>query len=402
MSEIMDEDECIILISEEELKKFCNEAIKLSDLKYRGGKFYYNNILYTGKVYSELEYFRLLIGNIKDGRLDGQWRKIEDMGDNEINVYEEAHFKNNKRDGLYIRRDWDNTIEKIGYYINGKKEGIWKEYDSNRNLEFEEFYSKGRRIWFRDYKYNYKFYDNLKSCYKIGAFYKSEYFYKDGYLKKEYILSEKENVGRIYYKSGQLMAEGNILESLSHNIKIGAWNYYSEEGELQDIRIEYTYKEYLRKDGLTGYHQYVNGIENGQGIIEETILKEEMKEMPKIIKEEIVEWIEGIRYVNCIPNPDTNEIKAKEIGKTGTFIEYHPNGKVAKEETYYDGQLNGVAKYWHDDGELYLVRRYSSGSIIEEAWEHNKNKVSTILKNIWDLAVEWAEKENMKRLNSKK
>lgn len=90
------------------------------------------------------------------------------------------------------------------------------------------------------------------------------------------------------------------------------------------------------------------------------------------------------------------------MGKTGTFIEYHSNGKIAKEETYYNGQLDGIAKYWHDDGELYLVRRYSSGIILEEAWEHNKNKISTILKNIWDLAVEWAEKENMKKLNGKK
>lgn len=71
MSEIMDEDEYIVLITEEELKEFYDKAIKLSDLKHRGGKFYYNDILYTGKVYSELEYSRLLIGNIKDGRLDG-------------------------------------------------------------------------------------------------------------------------------------------------------------------------------------------------------------------------------------------------------------------------------------------------------------------------------------------
>ena len=121
MSEIMDEDEYIVLITEEELKEFYDKAIKLSDLKHRGGKFYYNDILYTGKVYSELEYSRLLIGNIKDGRLDGHWRKIQDFGNNKINVYKEWHFKNNKRNGLYVEYEYDNIIEKIGYYINGKK-----------------------------------------------------------------------------------------------------------------------------------------------------------------------------------------------------------------------------------------------------------------------------------------
>lgn len=398
MTEIMDEDKYIVLISEEELKNFCNESIKLSDLKHKGGRFYYKDTIYTGKVYSELKYSNLLIGNIKDGKLDGQWRKIDDMGDNEIAVYEEAHFKNNKRDGLYIRREWNNTIEKIGYYINGKKEGIWKEYNSYGELYGEMHYTKGKRVSWLNYSKN-----SMDAKYFYGQN-KKEYFYKDGYLREEDILTEEGRVGRIYYKNGQLMAEGNNFEDFSWNIKIGTWNYYSEDGELKNIKTYYTCKKYseIRNDReYINYEQYVNGIENGKGIIEETILKEEMKEMPKIIKEEIEEWIEGIRYVNGIPNPDTSKAIFKKMGKTGTFVEYHSNGKVAKEETYYDGKLNGVAKYWHDDGELYLIRRYSSGNIIDEAWEHNKNKVSTILKNIWNLAVEWAEKENMKRLNSK-
>jgi hypothetical protein len=75
-------------------------------------------------------------------------------------------------------------------------------------------------------------------------FYKVQYFYKDGYLKEEYILTEKGRLGRIYYKNGQLMAEGNMIENPSWYIKVGRWNYYSEEGELQDIKIDYTYKEY--------------------------------------------------------------------------------------------------------------------------------------------------------------
>ena len=405
MSEIMDEDEYIVLITEEELKEFYDKAIKLSDLKHRGGKFYYNDILYTGKVYSELEYSRLLIGNIKDGRLDGHWRKIQDFGNNKINVYKEWHFKNNKRNGLYVEYEYDNIIEKIGYYINGKKEGVWKWYDCYSVLNLEECYSEGRKIWDIDYDDNSKVYFNLNSSCKsknFYNFYKVQYFYKDGYLKEEYILTEKGRLGRIYYKNGQFMAEGNMIENPSWYIKVGRWNYYSEEGELQDIKIDYTYKEYLKKNGWTNYYQCVNGIEKGQGIIEETILKEETKEVPKIIKKEKIEWIDCIRYVDGVPNPDTSGIKEKEMGKTGTFIEYHSNGKIAKEETYYNGQLDGIAKYWHDDGELYLVRRYSSGIILEEAWEHNKNKISTILKNIWDLAVEWAEKENMKRLNGKK
>ena len=149
------------------------------------------------------------------------------------------------------------------------------------------------------------------------------------------------------------------------------------------------------KSKLITCEMVMNYLDN-RGVLEET------KEVPKIIKKEKIEWIDCIRYVDGVPNPDTSGIKEKEMGKTGTFIEYHSNGKIAKEETYYNGQLDGIAKYWHDDGELYLVRRYSSGIILEEAWEHNKNKISTILKNIWDLAVEWAEKENMKRLNGKK
>ncbi len=46
MTEIMDEDKYIVLISEEELKNFCNESVKLSDLKHKGGRFYYKDTIY--------------------------------------------------------------------------------------------------------------------------------------------------------------------------------------------------------------------------------------------------------------------------------------------------------------------------------------------------------------------
>ncbi|MGL4538102.1 MAG: toxin-antitoxin system YwqK family antitoxin [Cetobacterium sp.] len=85
----------------------------------------------------------------------------------------------------------------------------------------------------------------------------------------------------------------------------------------------------------------------------------------------------------------------------GESIEYHENGKVYIRESYGEYGLDGICEYWHDDGELFLIRKYKQGVAVSETWDHQLNLAGTIIKNIWKIAVEWAENENRKKLNQK-
>ena len=52
--------------------------------------------------------------------------------------------------------------------------------------------------------------------------------------------------------------------------------------------------------------------------------------------------------------------------RTGSWIEWHLNGKVSQEANLVDGQLDGVQKAYYSNGQLSRMAEFKAGTLPED------------------------------------
>ena len=234
----------------------------------------------------------------------------------------EGEYLNGKRNGKGIEFDSKHGIIMYeGEYLNGKRHGKGKEYGGdNGNLIFEGEFLCGKR-------WTGKIYDTNED----GKINKVIYELKDGkgfvheehddkYFIGEYLNGEKNGKGKEYYKY-YLIYEGEYLNGKRH----GKGREYA--------------KNYLIFEG-----EYYNGKRwNGKTNVENSNIKYELKNgkgysLQFIFSGHVWDegsWLEG-EYVNGELNG-----KAKE---------YNENGRLIFEGEYINGKRNGKCKEYGFEG----------------------------------------------------
>ena len=166
---------------------------------------------------------------------------------------------------------------------------------------------------------------------------------------------------KVYNKDGSLLAESNIKNHTYYGVLI---NYY-KNGNKRFVR------NYVKDSGWS-----VNYYENGQ-------MKDSAIEFNNTGKgENIKEWYEngqvkliigwniksGIQsgitkvYNKKVVNTKSSDLKKEFLD--GTTLMYYQNGQLKDSCFYIKGKHEGIAKHWHENGQLEILDLYKHDSLI--------------------------------------
>lgn len=213
-----------------------------------------------------------------------------------------------------------------------------------------------------------------------------KFYYQNGILSSEGTMKKGQPDGywKSYFDNGKLKSEGNRL-----NYELDStWKFYNEEGKLtleinyakgkkNGLKITYldreTVKENFRNDIKEGYTRiyypegglkmeipFVKGLEQGTG--------KEYSTEGRIIT--ITEYKKGF----VTDRMKVNRTDANNL-KQGTWVSFHPNGKLSREGTYRDDKKNGYFKDYAENGDLLKITKYIDDVIQPDAIEIQKLEV---------------------------
>lgn len=272
---------------------------------------------------------RKKVMTVKDGRLSGEiltyYNFNQLFSKVPINEY-------GKEDGVAEYYYGTGDISKKINYKSGSLDGEFLSYYSNGQLEEKVNYSEGSRT------------GEFKAYHKNGAI-AAEGQYEDG-----------KRVGhwKFTHDNGQLDEEGDYRDGY----RIGVWEEYNANGKLSNIT---DYGETGKKTGV--YKKYDL---DGNLLLELTYKGNE---------------IISYKTYNDGDVAAEGEKKKKELD----FVDYHSNGKIKTEGSYYKGEQIGKWKHYNKSGVLTSEFNYLEGGNIdgEAKWYFNNGKVETI-KNFKD------------------
>jgi antitoxin component YwqK of YwqJK toxin-antitoxin module len=211
----------------------------------------------------------------------------------------------------------------------------------------------------------------------------TKFYYPNNQVSSEGFIREGKPDGywKTYYVTGIPKSEG-----LRTNFQLDStWTFYSQTGEVEE-RIDYKYGKrngYTLKYSVVAFGKpvliskelYVNDSKEGiayyyfpDGNLKEEIsfvsgrkqgFGREYDEKGKLIT--ILEYHNN--YI--ISRQRVNRIDAQGR-KQGLWINIYPSGKINKEMTYVDDQLNGIYKEYNENGNLVLSLKYLDGKIVED------------------------------------
>lgn len=209
-----------------------------------------------------------------------------------------------------------------------------------------------------------------------------KFFYDNGQLSSEGTMKEGQPVGlwKTYYENGNLKSEG-----FWNNGKIDStWVFYYETGVLKD---SITYDQGIKNGPAThftqeGFREYrtfyrdnrqdsllITFHPNGQISSEANLLAGRKHGTVKEYAED-GRLITNIRYDRGYEQTREELNRYDDNGnKTGKWLEYHPNGELAREVSYKNGQEDGIVKEYNEKGNLIGMEKYESGIIQENAAE---------------------------------
>ncbi len=173
--------------------------------------------------------------------------------------------------------------------------------------------SQGRKqgTWKKPYKSStaFQYVGQFKDDKPVGKF---VYYYESGKTKVIMNFSSGGKIAhaQMYHETGYLMAKGKYIGQEKDSI----WIQYDDRGVI-------SYQE-----------EYKLGKLNGQRVI----FYEPVQDKYKV--KEFTYWRNGVQH--------------------GEFKKYHPNGKLAQEGKFLDGNLDGEVKHYHPNGKLSLIERY--------------------------------------------
>ena len=117
------------------------DELTMGDLVQRNDLYYkkFTNVPFTGEISG------IQSGNLKNGKMDGEWSKYFDNGQ----LLSVRNYKDGKLHGLsedYRRYGEGVQLSETGNYKNGKKEGLWEFFNKDGSLKKTETYEDGELV----------------------------------------------------------------------------------------------------------------------------------------------------------------------------------------------------------------------------------------------------------------
>ena len=217
--------------------KIIFEGIFLNGKEWEGkGTIYYYN--------ESINHFEKYIGNISEGKMNGEGKKFSEYG----------------------RYVFEEYLEYEGNFMNGKKSGYGKEFNPKKDLIYEgEFLNDKRNGQGKEYRLDEIIFEGQFLKGEKWEGFGKEYSYDDNLIfEGEYKNGKRNGKGKKYYnnKNNQIKFFGNYLEGKKEGEGI---NYY------QNGKIKFK-GNYSKGGKLNGKGYYINGelmyeIKNGEGKI---------------------------------------------------------------------------------------------------------------------------------------
>lgn len=241
----------------------------------------------------------------------------------------------------------NGQLKQIGNYYEGNKDGVWKFYYKNGNLlsfgkykngiqigKWKFYYDNGFISSIRNFDFKGKkkgmwiFYyrkENVvssKTKYRKDKKIKINNYYRNGNLRNRKIFKNNKLKTKSYYKDGVLKVSGEYLNNKQHN----KWIYYHRNGQKSAIG-----------SFVEGYYEgkWLRFYENG------------------IIKEHVFYY-------------DKN--------KTSFYQKNYKNGNIKILGNNSENQQeDGIWKYYHRNGNIYQIRFWNKGNLINITTCLNEN-----------------------------
>ena len=323
--------------------------------------FYYEN----GQVSSE--------GNMRDGKPDGYWKTYYQNGV----IKSEGNRLNFELDSVWTFYNDSAQVAVQITYIEGKKNGIRRTFHEEEIVEenfvddikqgFTYHYSGDGKLWKEVY-----FADGLEEG--IGRVFAKN----DGrviqliYHKKGYI-TDIENINRIdnarmkqgrwitYYEDWQTHIEGEYKNDLKH----GYFKEYSKDGVLLttakyiDGILQEDVAELAKLDIKREYYPSGNV----------KIVASYKDDVPQGVRREFSEDGEVVAgYIYLDGNIIGEGIIDEEGIKDGPWKEYYPNGALKSVGTYDIGKRIGAWKFYYPNEQLEQIGSYNKDGKADGAW----------------------------------
>ncbi|POY36347.1 hypothetical protein C3K47_11405 [Solitalea longa] len=306
-------------------------------------------------------------GVMNDGEMEGLWRYYNIQGSLAIEInyskgQKEGSYKyyhpngKVKLEGTYAK-DSDNglcsyyfitgILQATGMYVNGNREGEWFTYQGNGKLKTKEYYNEGKTTGIsenyrsdgtleistetsNDYVTSYSLFDNTEKKYETvklktgnGKF-QPHHFNGKIYCDAEFAKGNRVGKSSYYYTNGQV----SRIENYNYHIIHGPMLAYSPDGKLI---FSGNYK-FGKQDSLFTYFNHFTGLK------ESTFL-----------------------YKNNTEN--------------GLSTWYNHNGSISSTCDYKDGERDGYAIYFDENGKNVRIRfKYYQGTVVSYSYLNSKGE----------------------------
>jgi len=321
-----------------------------------------------------IEYFRTgakkFDSHYKDGQLHGYFIEYYEHGQ----IKQEGWFVEGKRQQQWLNYYPNGVLESDYYYLNDDLFGVCYDYNTEGKLTLTSNYKDGSLNSIHDLDVAGK--DIMKSS-KKGIELTFETSYSNGKPRTKYVTQCGDYAkvikwfpnGKVYYSydflsgkkegkyvqnaiNGQVIREGSFL----NNLEEGVWSSYFDNGAL-DSKGSYLQGEY----DSTWTYRY----ENGQISSVVEYLDDERHGITSIYSPDGKPIIEKLYFQGNLLS--YRMVSSENAGEwvafkgNATISANYANGKLAFEETYKNGVLDGVKKVNYDNGKSYSEYRYASG-----------------------------------------
>lgn len=285
-----------------------------------------------------------------DGKENGKYTSYYPSGQLKTEVY----TKNDELDGLYRSYHNNGQLEVEVLYKEGKPSGSYKTYYDNGQLEFETTYVDGKQHG-AALGYNRNGKPSRKANYINGEIDGEEILYNDeGRMiqKDNYKKNILEGLSQFFDDNGKLLAT-----FLYENNKLKAVKYFDKEGKEissaarkgKTIEVVFFNDELFKASAATFNDQNLKTGSNPY-FYNSGKLKED-----NTYKDGQLNGVTTGYYPDGTKSYETSYLDGE---KHGPFRNYYLNGQVSSEGWYQEGKLNGDYFEYNEKGFLTLAGTY--------------------------------------------
>ena len=300
-------------------------------------------------------------------------------------------YENGSKHGRYEEYAADGVLRQDGWYVQGQPQGPWRDYYPDGKLNEEYGFHQGnenglRRSytptgklvgeqWFRNnvlqrtvaydstgrvlderplaadaagYQLSYPSgKPRVRIDLNCGQYAGNEWLYPSGQPEIRVSMRQGRRDGpfRAFHATGKPSVEGSYLNGQL----TGEWKYYFADGKL---RAQGRYEGGSKEGEWTDYYP------SGQVASVSTYRNDERHGLSRtydpagqLIYEKRYDQDDIMAWRHLQPNGQPGPWQDLS-SQNGTVKSYYPNGKLAAEETYRNGLLEGTGKLYHSNGQL--------------------------------------------------